>query len=55
MAGRKPPTDKDVTKTYRVKTPLRIDENTQFDEGEKIEMLESEATELVEVGALVEL
>lgn len=48
-------TDKDVTKTYRVKTPLKIDDKTTFDEGEKIDMLASEAAELVEVGALVEL
>lgn len=54
MATKKPVGDP-ATKTYRVLTPLRIDEKTKFGEGEKIEMLDTEAAELVAAGALVEV
>lgn len=54
MATKKPVGDP-ATKTYRVLTPLRIDEKTKFGEGEKIEMLDTEAAELVAAVALVEV
>lgn len=46
---------KQKLKSYRVKTRLRVDDETTYDEGEKIEMSALEAAELVAVGALVEL
>jgi hypothetical protein len=55
MAAKKPVAGEPVVKTYRVKTPLKVDADTTFDEGEKIDMVEAEAAELVAVGALVEL
>lgn len=53
MATKKKPGDEPVIKTYKVLTPLK-DGETEFAPGEPVEMLTSDAAELVAMGALAE-
>lgn len=48
-------TGETVVKQYRVLTPVRFDADTEFGVGEKIDLNEADAAELVDAKALEEL
>lgn len=54
MAAKKKPGDEPVIKTYKVLTPLK-DGDREFAPGDSVDMLTSDAAELVAAGALAEL